>query len=44
LEGGVELIDHRLNHRLEQLPGGLENQVPERGFESQPLLLGGTLL
>jgi hypothetical protein len=44
LEGSIELIDQRLNHRLEQFAGGLENQFPERPFERQKLLFGRLLI
>jgi hypothetical protein len=44
LEGGVELIHQRLNHRLEQFAGGRKDQLPELPFEAQPLLLGRRLI
>jgi len=44
LEGRVELIHQRLNHRLEQLAGGLADQFPETPLESQQLLPGWMLV
>jgi hypothetical protein len=44
LEGSIELIRQRLNHRLEQSAGRLEDQSPERPFESQQLLLSRLLI
>jgi hypothetical protein len=44
LEGSIELIGQRLNHRLEQLAGGLEDQSAERPFEGQQLLLSRLLI
>jgi hypothetical protein len=40
LEGGIELIDQRLKHRLEQFAGRGKDQFPKLPFEVQPLLLG----
>jgi hypothetical protein len=34
-EGGIELIDQRLNDRLEQFARRGENQVPEGPLETQ---------
>jgi hypothetical protein len=44
LEGSVELVHHRLNNRLEQLAGGLENQGPELLLEDQQALLARRLI
>jgi hypothetical protein len=44
LEGGIELIHQRLNHRLEQFAGGRKDQFPELSFEAQQLLLGRLLI
>jgi hypothetical protein len=39
LERSVELVHHRLDNRLQQLAGGLENQGPEFLLEDQQALL-----
>jgi hypothetical protein len=44
LERSVELIHNRLNDRLEQLAGGLENQRPELRLESQQALIATRLI
>jgi hypothetical protein len=44
LEGRIELVHQRLNHRLEQLAGGLEDQFPEISLEGQQLLPGRMLV
>ena len=44
LEGSVELIHNRLNDRLEQLAGGLENQRPELLLEDQYALIAWRLI
>jgi hypothetical protein len=43
LEGSIELIHQRLDHRLEQPAGRPEDQFPKRPFEGQQLLLGRML-